>query len=151
MTDQMTAKAAAEAIRPMLKSTPVPVSAEDRHHRRWLEQVCKALSLAPSYDNTVLVQHLLDEKGISGPAADEYPKMLTERDDRNRLVAKRWPDNHPTRADTDVVFASKEEEDFYNAHQQKGVDQHDMDMWAQAEAPAPDAGAAAAPPPAPQA
>lgn len=129
-------KSAANKIRPLMKTTPPPFSPEDRHALAFAEQVCTELKLEPSAANVAYVGNLMAKANIEQYVAQPYPFMLSERDDRNRLVARKWPENHPTRAGLPIVFASPEEWAFFQANGSKGIDQADMDAWAGLEHPA---------------
>ena len=126
-------KEAAEVIRPMLETSHVPLTPEQRYAAAFYDAVCRELNLESNHNNVAHVSSLLDKAGVEVPTGDSYPRMLTTHDTRNRVVAQVWPDNHPTRAGQEVVLSSKEEEDFYHTSNGRGIDQHDMDAWAAAE------------------
>jgi hypothetical protein len=111
----MDAKGAADALRDAWKKDPPPApSPDERHNLTFLEAVCKELGVEPTMENVTHVAHLMGKHHIGQHRPDEYPKMLTTKDERGRVVAATYPDDHPTKAGQDVVFANAEEEQAHD-------------------------------------
>lgn len=140
------AKAAAEAIKPLLAKMPSPVSSEEQHKSAFLTDVCKFVGYEPNLVNAAKVQAALTELGIEMHEPDEYPKQLTTKDRLNRVVDQLWPEDHPTRANTPVKFDNAEEETFYKAHPDKALSQEELDSYNPPAAPTPASGAGVVPP-----
>jgi hypothetical protein len=126
-------KAAADAIRPAWAKEAPPVSAEEQHVIAYLTEVCKWLGVEPTPINIAHAQMLLTKADIGKHRADEYPKMLNAKDKFNRTVPLYWRDDHPTRANTPIIFETAEEEEFYNANDGKALSQEELDSHGEVE------------------
>lgn len=109
-------KAAAEAIADHVdRAYAQKVDSGSRHEHAFILEVLKNLALDDSGPNIEQVSRLLAEHDIQPHQIQEYPKMLTEPDEKTGLavpIYRKFPDGKPNKNDP-VIVNSKEEEDAF--------------------------------------